>query len=159
MNPHFAGVKPRRGPVSVANFTRTILAIAGTYAFAAVVWFFLTFAKNMGQPVQELFPSMLFSMMFAVVPYLLFGVATFLALRQWTQTALLVLAVVSACSTIALYIGAFAQSQDGEFMILFMIVGTPQLIAALIILVLAAVVRDKSASHEDTIRGADGNSH
>jgi hypothetical protein len=137
--------------ISVVHVTRAILAIAGSYALVAVIWFFLTFAKNMGQPVQEFLPSILFSMMFAVVPYLLFGVATYLTRRKWTQTALLVLAVVSACSTMALYLGAFAESQDGEYMFLFMIVGTPQLIAALIILVLAAVVRDKSASREDAV--------
>jgi cytochrome bd-type quinol oxidase subunit 2 len=130
--------------ISTPNITRAILAIAGGYALVAVLWFFQTLAKNANQPFRELFPDVAYFVALAVLPYLLFGVATWLARKRWKQLCLLIVAIVSACSTIFLYMGAFTTGQGGEFSVLFMLGGVPQTVVALILIIMAQEPKPKS---------------
>ena len=127
--------------LQLRRINRWLLLSGAMYALIAVVYFFVTFASNVGRPVRELLPSMLFSLVLAVSGYVVLLVATWLASDRRVQLAIVATTVLSLLVAAPLYAGAFYPAQDGEFMAAFVLVGLPTIIIALILVVLSVLTR------------------
>ena len=116
-------------------------SLGAMYAFVAVVYFFLNFARNLGKPVAELLPSIAMSLIVAVSPYLILLVATLLAVDRRVNVAIAIVIGLSLLAAIPLYAGAFHPAQDGEFMFAFVLVSLPTIGLAAILAVAAVLLR------------------
>ena len=131
--------------IPLPRFNRWLSGLGAVYALVAVVYFFLNFAANLRSPVRDLLPSMTTSLVVAVTPYVVLYVAACLALDRRVGIAIAIVTGVSLMVAVPLYAGAFFPAQDGEFMYAFVLVGLPTIALAIVLAVLAVIMRSRGA--------------
>jgi hypothetical protein len=125
--------------LSMISVTRKILVIAGLYALVAALLLLYQYANHYGgQSFGEILLTSWFVPTIAALPYALFGLSSWLARVRWKQITLFTVVIVSACSSLIVYVGAFLPGGPAEtYGTLFLLLGGLQTMVAVILIIIS----------------------
>jgi hypothetical protein len=130
---------------TITKSGRWLTTIGAIYSFIAVVYFFVGFAHNMGSDIADYLPWTMLSLVVACSGYLILLTASWLAIDSRVDTGILIASSLLLLVTLPLYSGAFYPAQDGEFGVVFVLLGLPTICIG-VVLALCAVLMRRNAN-------------